>query len=113
MVEGDPAVALRDVALPAEAKVAIVSSSPEAVRRLKRSGRNRFGPIRKIVAEEEAVAPAPRVDPEAFRPDARAGGSRGHSDRPGGSVGGRGAYDLGQVRTLLRGISRQAVDCSA
>lgn len=117
MVEGDPTEALQGVALPAGAKVAIVSPDAEAVERIKHSGRLRFGTIRRVVADAKSPAQEPRkplatlLDREAFEPDARAralleGVRIAHEDlRAAG-----GAYDLEQVRTLLRGISRQAVD---
>jgi hypothetical protein len=117
MVEGDPSVALRDIALPARAKVAIVSSDPEAVEQIKRGGSQRFGTVRRVFTDPKPPAVTPEgpeaalFDRAAFEPDARARalleGVRIASEdlREAG-----GAYDLEQVRTLLRGISRQAVD---
>lgn len=112
MVKGDPAKALKGVTLPAEARVAIVSPSSESVKKLKSDGKSRFGTMRKVYAGVSPAATEPTViDQSAFEPDARAlaliEGVR--IAREGLRASG-GAYDLHQVRTLLRGISRQAID---
>lgn len=113
MVTGDPAVALKGVVLPAGAEVAIVASTPEAVKKIKRSGEKRFGIVRNVYARvtRPETAKAVVINRDAFEPDARSralleGVRIVQEDlRAAG-----GAYDLEQVRTLLRGISRQAVD---
>ncbi|MER9606492.1 hypothetical protein [Mesorhizobium sp. M0243] len=108
MVSGDPAVTLKDVRLPAGTKVAIVSSSPDAVKKVQRIGKKRFGRLRTVYA---GVPKATVINQDAFEPDARSmaileGVRISQEDlRAAG-----GAYDLEQVQTLLRGISRQAVD---
>lgn len=112
-VSGDPAEALKGLVLPEGVRVALVSSDPEAVKRVKLKGKRRFGPTRLLYAG--AVRKASRKsDPsaqDAFRPDARSQAllegvriMREDLRSAGGS------YDLDAVRTLMRGISRQAVD---
>jgi hypothetical protein len=107
MVNGDPAAALKGVSLPSDARVAIVSPNPEAVQKIKHSGKTRFGAVCRIYA---GAAPA-AVDKSAFEPDARSlalieGVRIAHE----GLRAAGGAYDIDQVRALLRGISRQAID---
>lgn len=110
MVSGDPAVTLKDVRLPAGAKVAIVSSNPDAVKKVQRIGKKRFGRLRTVYAGG-SLPKATVINQDAFEPDARSmaileGVRISQEDlRAAG-----GAYDLEQVQTLLRGISRQAVD---
>jgi len=113
-MKGDPIKALSGFRLPAGAQVAIVSSKPESVREIRRSVRGRIARVTEVVEKGTAPVPAgdkPFVDRTAFEPDAR---SRAMLDgvriaqedlRDAG-----GAYDLDQVRTLMRGVSRQAVD---
>lgn len=117
VVRGDPIAALKGFKLEGDAKVAIVSSSAEAVRKMRSSGGRRFEPVREIHTGEppgRSAAPTKRpatIDREAFEPDARsrallAGVRIAQEDlREAG-----GAYDLEQVRTLMRGVSRQAID---
>ncbi len=114
MVTGDPVAALRGVRLPAGTEVAIVSPSPETVKQLRHRGKARFGVLRKIYGKtlspsskaQEAV-----INQAAFEPDARSlaileGVRIAQEDlREAG-----GTYDLDQVRTLMRGITRQAID---
>lgn len=113
MVSGDPVTALRGVSLPAGAKVAVIATNREAVEKLKRSGKKRFKLLQKgyVPVTRSKGAAAAAVNRDAFKPDARArallqGVRTAQEDlRSSG-----GAYDLAEVRTLLRGISRQAVD---
>ena len=114
MVTGDPVAALRGARLPAGTEVAIVSPSPETVKQLRHRSKARFGVLRKIYGKPlssssktlEAV-----INQAAFEPDARSlaileGVRIAQEDlREAG-----GAYDLEQVRTLMRGVSRQAID---
>ena len=73
MVTGDPAVALKGVVLPAGAEVAIVASTPEAVKKIKRSGEKRFGIVRNVYARvtRPETAKAVVINRDAFEPDAR------------------------------------------
>jgi hypothetical protein len=113
-VKGDPATVLKGVRLPPGAEVAIVSTRPETVQKLRSRSKLRFGLLRKIYAKtlsprskmQEAV-----INQAAFEPDARSlaileGVRIAQEDLK--EAGG--AYDLDQVRTLMRGVSRQAID---
>ncbi|WP_336054969.1 hypothetical protein [Nitratireductor sp. CH_MIT9313-5] len=112
-VKRDMAKVLVDYKLPADAEVAIVSSKPSSANRIEKA----LGP--RVARRAELVARAlgsrkgteTAVDKSAFEPDARSraileGVRIAQEDlREAG-----GAYDLEQVRTLMRGVSRQAVD---
>ncbi|MET3595148.1 hypothetical protein ABID26_004560 [Mesorhizobium shonense] len=100
--------------LPAGAEVAIVSSKPESVREIKRTVGGHVDRIREGIERgpvRARVHRKPFVDKTAFEPDARGralleGVRIAEEDlRQAG-----GAYDLDEVRTLMRGVSRQAVD---
>jgi hypothetical protein len=121
MVRGDPATVLKRVRLPAEARVAIVSHSLETVKKIRNRTKGSFGPFRKFYTKVRSPDPKAKqaaidqaaavIDQVAFEPDARSlallEGVRVLQEdlRKAG-----GAYDLDQVRTLMRGISRQAID---
>jgi len=101
--------ALKNLALPANAKVAIVSRSAAALRTVQARNKQLAGQAFRFFSG--AVRKAAVVSKEAFAPDARAlavleGVRIAQEDlrRSGG------AYDLDQVRMLLRGVSRQAID---
>lgn len=113
-MKGDPAKALAGFKLPGDARVAIVSRKPESVRAIEASVRGRIARVTEIV--EQVPRPSgrerkPIIDKSAFEPDARSramleGIRIAQEDlRDAG-----GAYDLDQVRTLMRGVSRQAID---
>lgn len=113
-MKGDPIKALSGFTLPAGTEVAIVSSKPESVRAIKRTVGGRLARVAEVFAREPGrrlAAKKPLVDKSAFEPDARSramleGVRIAEEDlRDAG-----GAYDLEQVRTLMRGVSRQAVD---
>jgi len=113
-MKGDPVKALSRLKLPAGAKVAIVSSRPESVREIRKSVRGHVARVTEVIEREGGRARSKRetfVDKSAFEPDARSramleGVRIAQEDlRDAG-----GAYDLDQVRTLMRGVSRQAVD---
>lgn len=106
--------ALSGFKLPAGAEVAIVSSKPESVRQIRKRVTGRFSSITEVVASERGDVRRPQktfVAEAAFEPDARSramleGVRIAQEDlREAG-----GAYDLDQVRTLMRGVSRQAID---
>lgn len=115
VVKGDQVGALAGFKLPAGADVAIVSSSPESVRKIRSSVAKRLGQVREIVTRDpfpsREKAESELINKAAFEPDARSRalleGVRIAQDdlREAG-----GAYDLEQVRTLLKGVSRQAID---
>lgn len=113
-MKGDALKTLSKVKLPAGAQVAIVSSKPESVREISKSVRGHVARVSEVVEREPGhsrVDRIPLVDRTAFEPDARSramleGVRIAQEDlRDAG-----GAYDLEQVRTLMRGVSRQAVD---
>ncbi|WP_245286598.1 hypothetical protein [Bradyrhizobium sp. ARR65] len=109
VLEHKPA-ALKSLALPGDVQVAIVSRDARALQKVRERNKQLGGYELRFFAE--ATNPkAPVVNKEVFAPDPRAlavleGVRIAQEDlrRSGG------AYDLDQVRTLLRGISRQAVD---
>lgn len=113
-MKGDPVKTLSRLKLPAGAKVAIVSSRPESVREIRKTVRGHVARVTEVVEREQDPDRSERgafVDKSAFEPDARSramleGIRIAQEDlRDAG-----GAYDLDQVRTLMRGVSRQAVD---
>lgn len=113
-MKGDPVKTLSRLKLPAGAKVAIVSSRPESVREIRKTVRGHVARVTEVVERERDPDRSERgafVDKTAFEPDARSramleGIRIAQEDlRDAG-----GAYDLDQVRTLMRGVSRQAVD---
>jgi hypothetical protein len=112
-VRGNPSKVLKNLTIPDGAEVAIVSKSDEIIKKLRRRGSTSFGNIQKIkvkpVSQEKAQDTV--INQAAFEPDARSlaileGVRIAQEDlREAG-----GAYDLEQVRVLMRGISRQAID---
>lgn len=113
-VKRGAAKAFAGLELPADAEIAIVSTRPETAAKIKETFRDRVTRVAEVVARKPAKAlekALPLIDKSAFEPDARsravlAGIRIAQEDlRHAG-----GAYDLEQVRTLMRGVSRQAVD---
>lgn len=109
MVLKQKPAALKSLALPADAQVAIVSKSVTALQKVREQNKQLTGQAFRFFSE--AAKKTAVVNKDAFAPNARAlavleGVRIAQEDlrRSGG------AYDLDQVRTLLRGISRQAVD---
>ncbi|WP_246725124.1 hypothetical protein [Beijerinckia sp. L45] len=106
---GDPAAMFRKFRIPAGAEVAIVSSRPDAVKEIEHSGEH-FVAVRRVYADAVSKARSAVINKRAFEPDARA-----HAILEGVRIAqadlqaAGGAYDLDQVRGLMRGISRQAV----
>lgn len=101
--------ALKNLTLPADTHVAIVSTSDTALQKVREVHKKLAGQSFRFVSEAEKKAAV--VNMEAFAPDARAlavleGVRIAQEDlrRSGGT------YDLDELRTLLRGISRQAID---
>jgi hypothetical protein len=105
---------LKDLTLPAGVEVAIISKTEAALKKLRRYGKIPFGAVR--VARLTGASQVPRsqetvINRAAFEPDARSraifeGIRIAQQDlREAG-----GAYDLEQVRTLMNGVSRQAID---
>jgi hypothetical protein len=112
-VRGNPSKALKDLAIPDGAEVAIVSKSAKIIKKLRRRANTSFGDIQKIEVKPDSRAKtqAPVINQAAFEPDARSlaileGVRIAQEDLRNAG----GAYDLEQVRVLMRGISRQAID---
>ncbi|RNJ41566.1 hypothetical protein B5V01_29175 [Mesorhizobium erdmanii] len=114
-MKGDPIKALSGFKLPAGAHVAIVSEKPESVSAIRKSVRGRVARVIEVIERVSRHTQGERkqqlVDKSAFEPDARSramleGVRIAQQDlREAG-----GAYDLDEVRTLMRGVSRQAID---
>ncbi|RUV90119.1 hypothetical protein EOA75_22760 [Mesorhizobium sp. M1A.F.Ca.IN.022.07.1.1] len=113
-IKSDSIKALSGFKLPAGAHVAIVSEKPESVSALRKSVRGRVTRVTEVIERaprHTQVEREPVVDKSAFEPDARSramleGVRIAQQDlREAG-----GAYDLDEVRTLMRGVSRQAID---
>lgn len=113
-MKGDPIKTLSGFKLPAGAHVAIVSEKPESVSAIRKSMRGRVSRVTEVIERtprRTQVERKPVVDKSAFEPDARSramleGVRIAQQDlRDAG-----GAYDLDEVRTLMRGVSRQAID---
>lgn len=113
-MKGDPIKALTGFKLPAGAHVAIVSGKPESISAIRKSVRGRVARVTEVIERaprHPQVERKPLVDKSAFEPDARSramleGVRIAQQDlRDAG-----GAYDLEEVRTLMRGVSRQAID---
>jgi hypothetical protein len=113
-IKGDVREALKNLTIPNGAEVAIVSKRGEIIEKLRQQKSSVFGKIRKIeikpVSQTEKTQ-GPVINQAAFEPDARSlaileGVRIAQEDlREAG-----GAYDLEQVRVLMRGVSRQAID---
>jgi hypothetical protein len=113
-VRGNASKTLKNLTIPNGAEVAIVSKSGEIIKKLRQRSNIAFGNIRKIkvkpVSQTEKTQ-GPVINRAAFEPDARSlaileGVRIAQEDlREAG-----GAYDLEQVRVLMRGVSRQAID---
>lgn len=108
------AKALTGSELPAGAEIAIISTRPDSIKKIEKTFGGRVARVAEVVARERETArnrAEPVIDKSAFEPDARSravleGIRIAQEDlREAG-----GAYDLEQVRTLMRGVSRQAVD---
>lgn len=113
-MKGDPIKTLSHFKLPADAQVAIISSEPESIREITQTVRDHVDRITEVIEREPTCTKGqrkPLVDKTAFEPDARSralleGVRIAQEDlRDSG-----GAYDLEQVRMLMRGVSRQAID---
>src|SRR5258706_1429938 len=74
MLRGNPAVAFKDLALPAGAAVAIVSKSGAILEKLRRRNKVRFETIQNVEVGSVARASRtrkPAINQAAFEPDAR------------------------------------------
>jgi hypothetical protein len=118
-VKGDAAKVLAELTLPQGASVAIIPSSPTVEAKLMKlaPGRiARYGEVRRDKPQRSKADPSPpqelpaAVDASAFEPDARARAVlRGLEYAREDLRDAGGAYDLDQVRSVLNGVSRQAI----
>lgn len=112
-IKPDVAHALVGEKLPDDAEIAILSSEPASASEIERAFGAQVARRTEIVTTEPAADENRNllIDRSAFEPDAR-----GRAVLEGIRIAQEdlrdagGAYDLDQVRTLLRGVSRQAVD---
>lgn len=118
VLDSNPFEEIAGFKLPSGAHVAVVTSQPEATSSVARTVGKRFHGNRLVVRRMRQLAkPKERVEKNdtinkaAFEPDARSQailqGVRIVQDDLKAAGG---AYDLEEVRTLLHGVSRQAVD---
>lgn len=115
LIRADPRQALATLTLPADCQIAIVSSKPESVRKLKQEIGYRAERVVEVLERRAGSSKDSKsklaVDNTAFEPDARSrallkGIQIAQEDlRDAG-----GTYDLHEVRTMMRGVSRQAVN---
>ncbi len=111
----------KGITLPAGASWAVVPDTTSAAARLKDLNPDRVAPIGRVFPTKGQAGAAARAsaggeavaegDPDAFAPDARGRAIlRGIEYARADLRDAGGAYDIEQVRALLHGISRQAVD---
>lgn len=118
VLDANPFEEVAGFQLPAGARLAVVTSKPETASSVARTVGRRFRGNSMVVRRTREVARAKEsaettgtVNKAAFEPDARSlavlqGVRIAQNDLKAAG----GAYDLEQVRTLLHGVSRQAVD---
>lgn len=115
VLDANPFEGLADFSLPAGAQVAVVTSKPDVATSVARTVGKRFRGNRLIVRRASQLGSAKEraetISKTAFEPDARSqavlqGIRIAQNDlRDAG-----GAFDMDEVRTLLHGVSRQAID---
>lgn len=116
LVNGAPLETLSGYDLPAGSRVAVVSSEPEAIRQIEVAGGRRFDKPTAVVVARPATAHrelsgARAITEAAFEPDARSRALlEGVRIAQADLAAAGGAYTLDEVRMLMHGISRQAVD---
>jgi hypothetical protein len=115
-VKGDAAKVLSELKLPHGAAVAIIPSNPTVEAKIRKLAPDRIARYGEIHPDKpqgaggRATGKSAVVDASAFEPDARARAVlRGLEYARDDLRAAGGAYDLDQVRTVLGGISRQAV----
>lgn len=106
----DPSSAFTNLTLPKGAKVGVFASKKTLVEQIRRASKGRFGQAETVVSARKPRAES-LVEADAFKPDARARALlRGVAIAKDTLRVAGGAYELEQVRQLLHGVSRQAVD---
>lgn len=120
VLDANPFEGIAGFQLPAGAQVAVVTSQAETASSVVRTVGKRFRGNSMVVCKMRQLAKAKAkersettstVDKAAFEPDARSRAVlQGVRIAQNDLKAAGGAYDLEQVRTLLHGVSRQAVD---
>jgi hypothetical protein len=118
VLDANPFEGIAGFQLPAGAQLAVVTSQPKAASSVARTVGKRFRGSSVIVRKargfaraEDHIEPIDVVNKAAFEPDARSQAVlQGVRIAQNDLKAAGGAYDLEQVRTLLHGVSRQAVD---
>ncbi|WP_246667059.1 hypothetical protein [Agrobacterium sp. T29] len=118
VLDANPFEEVAGFQLPAGARLAVVTSKPETASSIARTVGKRFRGnsmvvrrTRQLARAKERAETTSTVNKEAFEPDARSQAVlQGVRIAQNDLKAAGGAYDLEQVRTLLHGVSRQAVD---
>ncbi|GAA3102811.1 hypothetical protein GCM10010520_54940 [Rhizobium viscosum] len=118
VLDANPFEGVAGFQLPAGARVAVVTSQPEAASSVARTVGKRFRGNSMVVRRMRRLAKAKErdettntVNKAAFEPDARSRAVlQGVRIAQNDLQAAGGAFDLEQVRALLHGVSRQAVD---
>lgn len=118
VLDANPFEELAGFQLPAGARLAVVTLKPETASSVARTVGKRFRGnsmvvrrTRQLARAKERAETSRTVNKEAFEPDVRSQAVlQGVRIAQNDLKAAGGAYDLEQVRTLLHGVSRQAVD---
>ncbi|MGI8397567.1 hypothetical protein ACRYWZ_14400 [Agrobacterium deltaense] len=118
VLDANPFEGVAGFQLPAGARLAVVTSKPETASSVARTVGKRFRGnsmvvrrMRQLARAKERTETTSTVNKTAFEPDARSQAVlQGVRIAQNDLKAAGGAYDLEQVRTLLHGVSRQAVD---
>lgn len=118
VLDANPFEGIAGFQLPAGAHLAVVTSQPETASAVARTVGKRFRGnsmvvrrMRQLARAKERAQPTSAVNKAAFEPDARSQAVlQGVRIAQNDLKAAGGAFDLEQVRTLLHGVSRQAVD---
>ncbi|MGV1988741.1 hypothetical protein ACQZ5N_19175 [Agrobacterium sp. 22-221-1] len=118
VLDANPFEGVAGFQLPAGARLAVVTSKPETANSVARTVGKRFRGnsmvvrrMRQLARAKERAETTSTVNKTAFEPDARSQAVlQGVRIAQNDLKAAGGAYDLEQVRTLLHGVSRQAVD---
>jgi hypothetical protein len=118
VLDANPFEGITGFKLPAGARIAVVTSEPEAASSVARTVGKRFHGnslivrrARQLARAKERAEKSETINRAAFEPDARSQAVlQGVRIAQDDLKAAGGAYDLEDVRTLLHGVSRQAVD---
>lgn len=118
VLDANPFEEVAGFQLPAGARLAVLTLKPETASSVARTVGKRFRGnsmvvrrARQLASAKESAEATSKVNKAAFEPDARSQAVlQGVRIAQNDLKAAGGAYDLEQVRTLLHGVSRQAVD---